>query len=134
MDVKCAFLNGPLDEEVYVKQPVGFVKHDEERKVYRLHKALYGLKQAPRAWNKKIDSFLREKEFVKCTTEHGVYVRRSKSKLLILCLYVDDLLITGSCKSEIEDFKVISARNSKCLIWVRFHISLASNSTRAVEV
>ena len=106
MDVKCAFLNGPLDEEVYVKQPVGFVKHDEERKVYRLHKALYGLKQAPRAWNKKIDSFLREKEFVKCTTEHGVYVRRSKSKLLILCLYVDDLLITGSCKSEIEDFKV----------------------------
>ena len=105
MDVKCAFLNGPLDEDVYVKQPVGFVKHGEERKVYRLHKALYGLKQAPRAWNKKINSFLREKEFVKCTTEHGVYVRRSKSKLLILCLYVDDLLITGSCKSEIEDFK-----------------------------
>ena len=85
MDVKCAFLNGPLDEEVYVKQPVGFVKHDEERKVYRLQKALYGLKQAPWAWNKKIDSFLREKEFVKCITEHGVYVRRSKSKLLILC-------------------------------------------------
>ena len=49
MDVKCAFLNGPLDEEVYVEQPVGFVKRGQEKKVYRLHKALYGLKQAPRA-------------------------------------------------------------------------------------
>ena len=105
MDVNCAFLNGPLDEEVYVKQQVGFVKHNEEKKVYMLHKALYGLKQAPRAWNKKIDNFLREKEFVKCTTQHGVYVRRNNSELLILCLYVDDLLITGSYKKEIEDFK-----------------------------
>ena len=48
IDVKCAFLNGRLDEEVYVKQPIGFVKHNEERKVYRIHKAMYGLKQAPR--------------------------------------------------------------------------------------
>ena len=105
MDAKCAFLNGPLDEEVYVKQPVRFVKHNKERKLYKLHKTMYGLKQAPRAWNKKIDSFLREKKFVKCTTKHGVYVRRINSELLILCLYVDDLLITGSCKKEIEDFK-----------------------------
>ena len=88
-----------------LKKPIEFVKHKEERKVYRLHKALYELKQAPRTWNKKIDSFLKEKDFVKYTTEHGVYVRRSKSELLILCLYVDNLLITGSCKSEIEDFK-----------------------------
>ena len=66
---------------------------------------MYGLKQALRVWNKKIDGFIREKEFVKCKNEHGVCVRRSKSELLILCLYVDDLLITGSCKKEIEDFK-----------------------------
>jgi hypothetical protein len=105
MNVKFSFLNGPLEEEVYVAQPVGFVKLGEERKVYRLHKALYELKQAPRAWNKKIDSFLREKKFVKCTIEHGVYVRRSNNELLILCLYVDDLLITASCKKEIKDFK-----------------------------
>lgn len=57
MDVKYAFLNDPLDEEVYVTQPVGFVKQDKERKVHKLHKAMYGLKQAPRAWNKKIDGF-----------------------------------------------------------------------------
>ena len=62
------------------------MKYDEDRKVYRLHKALYGLKQAPRAWSKKIDSFLREKEFVKCITEHGVYVRRTNNEFLILCV------------------------------------------------
>lgn len=106
MDVKCAFLNGPLEEEVYVKQPTGFVSESQKEKVYRLHKALYGLKQAPRAWNKRIDSFLSDIGFLKCTTEHGVYVRRSSSdNLIILCLYVDDLLITGSCEKEISDFK-----------------------------
>jgi hypothetical protein len=58
MDVKCAFLNGPLDEEVYVTQQAGFEVEGQKYKVYTLHKALYGLKQAPRVWNKKIDSFL----------------------------------------------------------------------------
>lgn len=80
-------------------------KKKEENKVYRLHKALYGLKQAPRSWNKKIDSFLRAKEFVKCTTEYEVYARRSKREFIIFYLYVYDLLITDSCKKEIEDFK-----------------------------
>jgi hypothetical protein len=104
MDVKCAFLNGPLEEEVYVKQPTGFIDEDQKEKVYRLHKALYGLKQAPRAWNRRIDSFLSDMGFLKCTTEHGVYVKRSSSNdLIILCLYVDDLLITGSNEKEIGD-------------------------------
>lgn len=76
MDVKCTFLNDPLVEEVYVEKLVGFVKQGQEIKVYILHKVLYGLKQAPRAWNKKMYSFLSEKEFIKCITEHDVYVRR----------------------------------------------------------
>jgi len=58
LDVKSAFLNGRLDEDVYVTQPPGFKIKGKENIVYRLHKALYGLKQAPRAWNKSIDSFL----------------------------------------------------------------------------
>ena len=57
MDVKSAFLNGDLKEEVYVEQPPGFQKDKTKHMVYRLKKALYGLKQAPRAWNEKIDAF-----------------------------------------------------------------------------
>jgi len=65
MNVKSAFLNDPLDEEVYVKQPLGFIQSGKEEKVYKLTKALYGLKQAPRAWNKRIDSFLHATRFKK---------------------------------------------------------------------
>ncbi|GAU31479.1 hypothetical protein TSUD_386430 [Trifolium subterraneum] len=107
MDVKCAFLNGPLDEEVYVVQPPGFISKEDEFKVYKLHKALYGLKQAPRAWNKRIDKFLGDIGFSKCVTEHGVYVKNCAEKgTIILCLYVDDLLITGSNEAHIREFKV----------------------------
>ncbi|KAK2355926.1 putative mitochondrial protein [Trifolium repens] len=105
LDVKSAFLNGPLDEEVYVSQPPGFEIKGKENMVFRLYKALYGLKQAPRAWNKIIDQFLIQIGFKKCAAEFGVYVQSSKEELVIICLYVDDLLITGSQKSEIEKLK-----------------------------
>ena len=108
LDVKSAFLNGPLDEEVYVLQPQGFVVKGSENKVYKLKKALYGLKQAPRAWNRRINSFLSQIGFKKCTSEHGLYVRclqDNKLETLIVCLYVDDLLITGSSEEEITAFK-----------------------------
>lgn len=105
LDVKSAFLNGPLEEEVYVTQPPGFEIKGREDKVYRLKKALYGLKQAPRAWNKRIDSFLVQQGFNKCSVEYGVYVRMKGVKMLLICLYVDDLLVTGSNHAEIEEFK-----------------------------
>ena len=59
MDVKSAFLNGILEEEVYVEQPLGYMRRGEEKKVLRLKKALYGLKQAPRAWNYRIDKYFK---------------------------------------------------------------------------
>ena len=74
--------------------------------MYRLRKALYGLKQALRAWNKTIDSFIHGEDFKKCTVEHGIYVKATKDGgVLLICLYVDDLLITGSNAIEIEKLK-----------------------------
>ncbi|KAF0906244.1 hypothetical protein E2562_009249 [Oryza meyeriana var. granulata] len=75
MDVKSAFLNGELKEEVYVRQPPGFVAARHEGKVLRLKKALYGLRQAPRAWNTKLDSSLRELGFTRCASKHGIGYR-----------------------------------------------------------
>ena len=63
MDVKSAFLNGDLKEEVYVKQPPGFTVAGKEKMVYHLRKALYGIRQAPRAWNAKLDATLKEMGF-----------------------------------------------------------------------
>ncbi|KAK2442743.1 putative mitochondrial protein [Trifolium repens] len=106
LDVKSAFLNGPLEEDVYVKQPPGLELKGKEDKVLKLHKALYGLKQAPRAWNKRIDNFLVMQGFRKCSVEYGVYVKKSDDQhMLIICLYVDDLLVTGSSLVEIKNFK-----------------------------
>ncbi|GKV02914.1 hypothetical protein SLEP1_g15291 [Rubroshorea leprosula] len=78
MDVKSAFLNGYLKEEVYVQQPLIYVVTGEENKVLKLKKALYGLKQAPRAWNCKIDKYFQENGFVKCPYEHALYIKLSK--------------------------------------------------------
>jgi hypothetical protein len=106
LDVKSAFLNGVLEEEVYVEQPEGFISQGEEDKVYRLKKALYGLKQAPRAWNARIDDYLQQNGFIKCPYEHSVYMKTDdKGEFLILCLYVDDLLFTGSSEKMFAKFK-----------------------------
>lgn len=106
MDVKSAFLNGPLEEEIFVKQPPGFLKKGKEDKVYRLKKALYGLKQVPRAWNKCIDSFFSKIGFEKCPSEHSLYVKVNNSgDILLLCLYVDDLIFTSNNPKLVSEFK-----------------------------
>ncbi|KAG2397159.1 Retrovirus-related Pol polyprotein from transposon RE1 Retro element 1 [Vigna angularis] len=107
LDVKSAFLHGPLEEEVYIQQPPGFISKGKEHRVYRLRKTLYGLRQAPRAWNKCIDSFLVKLDFTRCIVEHGVYVRGKGEELIIICLYVDDLLITGSNLTHINELKKV---------------------------
>ena len=105
MDVKSAFLNGELQEEVYVAQPPGFVVKGEESKVLRLHKALYGLRQAPRAWNIKLDACLLSLGFKRSTTEHAVYARGNDKARLLVGVYVDDLIIAGRSAPEIDRFK-----------------------------
>ena len=105
MDVKSAFLNGDLEEEVYVQQPPGFAASGKEHLVLRLRKALYGLKQAPRAWNTKLDACLIQLGFTRCESEAGMYARGTNGRLLV-GVYVDDLVITGSNSSTIEAFKL----------------------------
>jgi len=105
MDVKSAFLNGDLKEEVYVAQPPGFVISGSENKVLRLRKALYGLRQAPRAWNAKLDDTLVSLGFQRSGAEHGVYTRSRAGRRLIVGVYVDDLIITGASEDDIVAFK-----------------------------
>lgn len=91
---------------MFVSLSLGFEVKGKEDKIYKLKKALNGLKQAPRVWNKRIDSFLMQQWFVKCTNEHGIYANRSNTNsCLIVCLYVDDVLLTGTDEAEKERFK-----------------------------
>ena len=106
MDVKSAFLNGFLEEEIYIEQPPGFIMPGKEHLVYRLRKALYGLKQAPRAWYARIDSYLVSLGFERSASEPTLYVKRNGAETqLIVSLYVDDLLVTGGDKFMLADFK-----------------------------
>lgn len=105
LDVKSAFLNGELLEEVYVSQPVGFEKQGEDHKVYRLLKALYGVKQSPRAWYSRLNKYLKSLGFSRCPYDHAVYTKREGPESLIVFVYVDDLLVTGSSVENIQRFK-----------------------------
>jgi hypothetical protein len=105
MDVKSAFLNGDLKEEVYVHQPPGFVIPGKEGKVLRLCKTLYGLRQAPRAWNAKLDSMLKGVGFGQSPHEATIYRRGNVGNTLLVGVYVDDLVITGTKDVDVAAFK-----------------------------
>lgn len=105
MDVKTAFLNGELEEEIYMKQPEGFVVPGQENKVCRLVKSLYGLKQAPKQWHLKFDQAMMSDGFHINECDKCVYVKTTQNGFVIVCLYVDDMLIMGSTKKIIDDIK-----------------------------
>jgi len=113
MDVKTEFLNGKIEEEVYIEKPEGFETFDHESHVRRLKRALYGLKQAPRAWYTKIDNYFIRLGFTKSEADANLYNIMVKGKLLIIVLYVDDLILTNddhlfvSCKEDLaREFKM----------------------------
>lgn len=95
MDVKTSFLNGTIDEEVYIEQPEGFEVNNKDTNVCRLKKALYGLKQAPRAWCVRMDSYLLRIGFLKRFVDPNIYIKVVDNELIIILLYVDDLFIIG---------------------------------------
>lgn len=105
LDVKSAFLNGVLQEEIYVEQPEGFMVQGKEDKVYLLKKALYGLKQAPKTWYSTINDHLLNICFVKSLSESTLYVKHKGNNLLIASLYADDMLVTGDDTRLVEQFK-----------------------------
>ena len=104
MDVKSVFVHGDLHEEIYTEQPHVFIQIDSSL-VCWLKKSLYGLKQAPRAWYAKMDSFLLDIGFSRCHSDNTVYTKKVSKSLIILVLYVDDLILTGSDPNLINHVK-----------------------------
>ena len=106
MDVKSAFLHGDLHEEIYMEQPLLFIQIGSSL-VFWLKKSLYGLKQAPRPWYAKMDSFLLDNGFSMCHSDNTIYTKKVGKSLIILILYVDDLILTGSDPNLINHVKSI---------------------------
>ncbi|BBG92903.1 transposable element gene [Prunus dulcis] len=101
MDVKTAFLNGILNEEVFVEQPKGFEDPHHPNDVFRLKKALYGLKQAPRAWYERLSSHLLRNDYVRGSVDKTLFVKRFKNDVLIAQVYVDDIVVASCEKNKV---------------------------------
>ncbi|KAK1650547.1 hypothetical protein QYE76_068352 [Lolium multiflorum] len=111
MDVKSAFLNGPLKETAYVAQPPGFEDPCRPNHVYLLHKALYGLKQAPRAWYEFLRDFLLQDGFCMGTVDSTLFTKRVKGGGLFICqIYVDDIIFGGTNPNHNKAFELLMTR------------------------
>ncbi|WJZ81440.1 hypothetical protein VitviT2T_001283 [Vitis vinifera] len=108
MDVKSAFLNGFINEEVYVEQPPGFQSFNFPNHVFKLKKALYGLKQAPRAWYERLSKFLLKKGFKIGKIDTTLFIKTKESDMLLVQIYVDDIIFGATNVSLCEEF-------SKCM-------------------
>jgi transposase InsO family protein len=105
VDVTTAFLNGNLEEEVYMAQPKGFIKQGEENLVCKLKKSIYGLKQSPRCWNAALDTQLRDMGFTQSTSDPCIYYRNAGGDMFCLGVYVDDIILAGSSDDRIKEVK-----------------------------
>jgi len=100
MDVKSAFLNGYLNEEVFVSQPPGFEDHKFPNHVFKLKKALYGLKQAPRQWYERLSDFLLSQGYNHGTSVKTLFIKKRKEDIIFVQVYVDDIIF-GSTNEEL---------------------------------
>ncbi|GJW48042.1 zinc finger, CCHC-type containing protein [Tanacetum coccineum] len=106
MDVKTTFLNGDLDKEMYMKKPKGFVMPGNEHRVCKLVKSLYGLKQARKQWHQKFDEVVLSSGFLLNQSDKCAYSKFDSSiKGVIICLYVDDMLIFGTDQNQVNKTK-----------------------------
>ncbi|GKD12131.1 retrovirus-related pol polyprotein from transposon TNT 1-94 [Tanacetum coccineum] len=107
MDVKSAFLNGFINEEVYVAQPPGFIDFEKLDHVYKLKKALYGLKQAPKAWYDRLKAFLIKHEYKMGMVDNTLFTKKKSSNLIIVQIYVDDIIFGSTCQDMCDEFAKI---------------------------
>jgi hypothetical protein len=110
MDVKSSFLNGPLQEEVYVEQPPGFEDPNFPNHVYKLHKALYGLKQAPRAWYEFLKDFLLKNGFEIGKANSNLFIQRNEKDIFVCQIYVDDIIFDSTNDKFCEEFSRIMTK------------------------
>ncbi|WRX22539.1 Reverse transcriptase [Theobroma cacao] len=104
MDVKNAFLNGFIQEEVYVEQPPCFEDVEKPDHVFKLHKALYGLKQALKAWNERLSKFLVEKGYVRGSIDTTLFIKRYVNDLIVVQIYVDDIVFGATNEALCKNF------------------------------
>ena len=104
MDVKSTFLNGDLEEEVYMEQLEGFSLTNNLDYLWKLKKALYGLKQARRAWYYRLDKYLQEKGFKKGAIDSNLYIKTEGDDLLVVLVYVDDIIFGCTNDSSVQWF------------------------------
>lgn len=132
LDVKNAFLHGDLHEEVYMEQPPGFVAQGESGKICKLRKSLYGLKQSPRAWFGRFNAVVTEFGLRRSSYDHSVFYNSSSSGCILLVVYVDDIVITGSDKTGIKKLKdfLASQFQTKDLGPLRYFLGIEVSRSR----
>jgi hypothetical protein len=135
MDVKSAFLNGPIKEEVYIEQPPGFESEEYSNHVYKLHKTLYGLKQAPRVWYGYLRDFLIENDFRIGKPDSTIF-NRKMGKYLFLCqIYIDDIIFVSTNISFCDEFSKIMTNRFEMFMmgiltfFLRFQIKQVKEGT-----
>lgn len=131
-DIKTAFLNGDLEETVFMKQPTGY--SDGSNKVCKLVKSLYGLKQASRCWNKKFTKFLKEFKFVQSDADPCLFIRKQKGDMIVLAIYVDDGLLVGTnemCFGPVIEFlrKHFEVKEFEAKCFLRLQIEQKSDGS-----
>ncbi|GKD19055.1 retrovirus-related pol polyprotein from transposon TNT 1-94 [Tanacetum coccineum] len=107
MDVKSAFLNSFINEEVYMAQPLGFIDFEKPDHVYKLKKALYGLKEAPKAWYDRLKAFLIKDEYKMGMVDNTLFTKKRSLKLIIVQIYVDDIIFGSTCQDMCDEFAKI---------------------------
>ena len=117
MDVKCAFLNGFLNEEVFVEQPKGFQDPHFSDHVLRLKKAVYEMKQAPRAWYDRLTNYLLDRRFQRGYIDRTLFVKKDENYLLVAQVYVDDIVFRATVDARaLKFFKEMKKEFEICMV------------------